>query len=148
MLFSNQGACMLRFFVGLGFGVVLTILGLGLGGVGHGSYVPMIFLNPLILLPLPAFFITIGSVLWALYFVLVPRISAKRIRIVTICVIYCTHLGIGALYANQDSAFRRSISEHPTAIVVFAALFLLMMCMLLYFSTRAVGKQRSRGGTS
>ena len=130
---------MFRLFIGVGFGVVLTILALGFAGVGHGSYVPMIFLNPLLLLPLPlpAFSILIGSILWGAYFMLIPRISTMRIRIVTIFIVYCVHLGSGIWAMTQDSAFRQSASENSIALGAFAVLLLVMMGALLYLSIHA-----------
>jgi len=38
---------MLRFFLGLGFGVVLTVYSFAFVGVGHGTFAPMAFTSSL-----------------------------------------------------------------------------------------------------
>src|SRR5260370_39469098 len=65
---------MLRFFVGLLLGVVLTIQALGFAGVGHGTYAPLVFTASVAAL-IPILGLFAGPLLWAFYFLLIPNLE-------------------------------------------------------------------------
>lgn len=130
---------MLRFFIGLGFGVALTICSFGFMGVGHGTYVPMVFTASLIALitkfgAIPI--IVLGSFLWALYFLLIPRIRTRRGRIASALLVLSVHVVSGISLAIEDPAFRRILSQQLPELLAFGVLLALAMTFLLYFAVR------------
>jgi hypothetical protein len=89
---------MLRFFLGLGFGVMLTLYSFAFLGVGHGTYVPMVFTASLIALITnwgAILALLAGPLLWARYFLIIPRIQKAWIRITTTAAVLSIHLLTG-----------------------------------------------------
>jgi len=130
---------MLKFFVGLCFGVTLTTCSFGFMGVGHGTYVPMVFTGSLIALityfgAIPA--MVLGPFLWALYFLLIPRIQTRRTRIASAVIVLSVHVVSGISLAIEDPAFRRVLSEQLRELLAFGLLLALAMTFLLYFAVR------------
>jgi hypothetical protein len=62
---------MVRFFIGLLLGVILTVEALAIGGVGHGTYAPLAFTASFTLF-IPMLGPFTGPLLWAFYFLLIP----------------------------------------------------------------------------
>ena len=130
---------MIRFFLGLLFGVILTICSFSFIGVGHGTYVPMVFTASLIALitefgAIPA--IVLGPFLWALYFLLIPRIQTKWVRIASAFMVLSVHLLSGIWLAIEDPAFWRTLSEQLPELLVFGFLFATAITFLLYLAVR------------
>jgi len=65
---------MVRFFLGLFFGVVMTVEGLAFAGVGHGTYAPLVFTASVAAL-IPILGLFAGPLLWALNFLLIPKLD-------------------------------------------------------------------------
>src|SRR5207244_13266242 len=98
---------MVRFFIGLLLGIILTGQALMFAGVGHGSYAPLIFVASIPgLIPLLGLFA--GPLLWALYFLIVPNLDTSRSKVVAISLISLLHLLPGLWIASQDPALSRS----------------------------------------
>ena len=138
---------MLRFFFGLCLGVIFTICSLGFIGVGHGTYVPMVFTGSLI-----AFITYFGAIpvivlapfLWALYYLLIPKIRTKRTRITTAAIALSLHILTGTASAIEDPAFRTTLHQELTQLMIFGLLWGLGMTFLLYFAVRGSSKTSSR----
>ena len=126
---------LLRFFLGLGLGTLLTIHALAFGGVGHGSYVPLVLTVPLVPL-IGIFAVLIGPFLWAFYFFLIPRLKKKRTRITTLAVFLFFHLAIGIWLAIGDPAFARALDEEWKGLLSFGLLFTVTISCLWYFALR------------
>jgi len=132
---------MLRFFLGLAFGVVLTVFSFGFVGVGHGTFAPMAFTASLIaLIPaggaIPA--ILLSPFLWALYFQLIPKIQKRSIRITTTAALLSCHILSGTWLAIEDAAFTRALRDEPRGLVIFGLILALAMTCLFYFAMRGV----------
>jgi hypothetical protein len=137
---------MLRFFIGLGFGVTLTVYSFAFVGVGHGTYVPMAFTASLIALTdnwgaIPA--VLLAPLLWALYFLLIPRIRRRWMRITTtVAVLFC-HVLTGMWLGMEDHAFKRALSEERRGLMIFGVLVAIAMTSLFYFAVRGDKKIKS-----
>lgn len=132
---------MVRFFLGFGFGVVLTAYSFAFIGMGHGTYAPMVFTASLIALitswgAIPA--MVLGPLLWAAYFQFIPRMQPKRARLIVSVALLSTHLLAGTWLALEDSAFKRALNEELTGLVIFALLLASTMTCLFYFVSRGV----------
>ena len=130
---------MLRFFLGLGFGVVLTVYAFAFGGVGHGTYVPLAFTASLIALTeiwgvLPDLLLT--PLLWALYFLFIPRIRKRWLRISSTVAILSCHILVGMWLAIEDPAFTRAMNEQGSGLAIFGILLALAMSCLIYLAVR------------
>src|SRR5260370_21661942 len=137
---------MLRFFLGLFFGVVLTVYSFALVGVGHGTFVPMVFTASLIALitnwgVIPA--LLLAPLLWALYFLLIPRIQKKSLRIATTLVVLSSHVLSGIWLGSEDPAFTRALSQERGGLLVFELLLVMTVTCLFYFVVRGVKRDNS-----
>jgi len=130
---------MLRFFVGLCFGVMLTICSLGFVGVGHGTYVPMVFTGALLALapdfgPVPV--IVLVPFLWAFYFQFIPKIHSRRARITSVAMLVSVHILSGVLLGFEDPAFLRILNERLPQLLAFGLFLVAAKAFLLYFAVR------------
>jgi hypothetical protein len=128
-----------RFFLGLGFGVTLTVYSFGLGGIGHGTYAPLVFTMPLIALITDGgaiFMIVLAPFLWALYFLLIPRIRTAWIRLAWAFTIFLIHVVTGGWLAIEDPAFTRTVSDDRGGLLIFGFLLAVTMSCLFYFALR------------
>ena len=138
---------MIRFFVGLGLGVVLTVFSLGFAGVGHGTYAPMMFtagpLSVLLIFGNLIPIIVLAPFLWALYFLRMPRIRRKWGRITSASIISSIHVIAGVWLAREDYAFTRALSENLVGVLLFALLAAIAIGLLFLFAVRGatVAKQ-------
>ena len=82
---------MARFFVGLGFGIVLTFESLGLAGAGHGTYAPLVFVSSFFAF-VPILGLFAAPLLWAIYFVVVPNLETFKIRLIVLSTVLLAHL--------------------------------------------------------
>jgi len=123
---------MLRFFIGLLFGVVLTLEGLGFAGVGHGTYAPLVFAASVAAL-LPILGLFAGPLLWALYFLLIPDLDRLRNRAIALLLVLLIHVFPFLWVAHGDPAFARADSAD---LLIFAISVLLTIGSLLFFCIR------------
>jgi hypothetical protein len=134
---------MIRFLIGLCFGVILTVSSAGFVGVGHGTYVPMVFTGSLI-----ALFTAFGVIpvmalvplLWALYFLLIPRFQTRRARIVSAAIVLLVHIVSGVSLAIEDPAFWRVLNKQLSQFLAFGFILALAMALLIYFAARGGNK--------
>jgi hypothetical protein len=123
---------MLRFFVGLLLGVVLTVEALAIGGVGHGTYAPLVFTASVAaFIPLLGLFI--GPLLWAFYFLLIPNLERSWSQIAALSAVLLAHFGPGFWLAYGDPAFTRADSAD---LLVFGITVLVTIGSLLLFCVR------------
>jgi cytosine/uracil/thiamine/allantoin permease len=130
---------MLRSFIGFAIGVVLIIGGIGAGGMGHGTYAPLIFTAPyVVLLPdsLGVIAIVAGPLLWAVYFQFIPKIKHPSARLLTLVAVIATHLSAGTFVAVNDPDFARAWEHERSTLIGFAVLVALAMSILFFFSLR------------
>src|SRR6267143_3334101 len=100
---------MVRFFVGLLLGVILTVEALAIGGVGHGTYAPLVFTASVAaFIPLLGLFA--GPLLWAFYFLLIPNLERSWSQITSVSLVLMAHFGPGFWLAYEDPAFTRADS--------------------------------------
>jgi hypothetical protein len=118
-----------RFFIGLLFGVVLTAQALLFAGVGHGSYAPMVCVASVLAL-MPILGLLAGPLLWALYFLVIPNL-VSRTRTITLSLILALHLVPAFLIAYQDPAFARA---SLLSLAVFGFTFLATVGLLLFLA--------------
>lgn len=140
---KENPSSILRFTLGLGFGVVLTVYAFAFAGVGHGIDVPLVFAAPFLVLvtnlgALPA--LVLAPLLWALYFLLMPRIQRRRWRIITTLAILFCHVLPGLWLALTDPAFARALNEERRGLAIFALLFGIALSSLFFLATRGVFK--------
>ena len=129
---------MVRFFVGLFLGVVLTGEALGFAGVGHGTYAPLVFAASLAaLIPLLGLFA--GPLLWAFYFLVIPNLLGSWSQIAALLLVMLAHFGPSLWVAYEDPAFTRADSAQ---LLIFGITVLVTIGALLFFCVR-----RRRAGT-
>jgi drug/metabolite transporter (DMT)-like permease len=129
---------MFNFFIGLAFGVILTAASFGAGGVGHGTYAPLVYTAPFVMLPSDAIGVVAvfaGPLLWAVYFQFIPKIERRAVRWLTL-VALLVHLLAGTFVAAQDPAFARAWEQQRSGLIGFGVIFALAMATLFFFSLR------------
>jgi hypothetical protein len=123
---------MVRFFVGLLLGVILTVEALGFAGVGHGTYAPLVFTASVAaFIPLLGLFA--GPLLWAFYFLLIPNLERSWSQTVGWSLVLLAHFGPGFWLAYEDPAFTRADSAE---LLVFGFTVLVTIGALLFFCVR------------
>jgi hypothetical protein len=130
---------MVRFFVGLLLGILLTVFSFGFIGVGHGTYTPMVFSGSLVALivlldtVIPIFCIPF---LWGFYFLLVPRIRKRSARIISVAIIISLHLIVGIWVALKDEAFAVSLKSEPSKLGLFGLVLASAFMILAFLAVR------------
>jgi hypothetical protein len=142
---GRKDSGVVRLVVGLCFGGVLTIYSFGFVGIGHGTAAPLAFTVPFIpFLPYwaaaPSLFL--GPLLWALYFLVIPKIETESKRIIATLAILFAHILAGTWVAIGDPAFTRALSEKQKGLVLFALLLAISMASLFYFAV--LGNKRAK----
>jgi|SRR6267143_903491 len=123
---------MVRFFVGLLLGVILTVEALAIGGVGHGTYAPLVFTASVAaFIPLLGLFA--GPLLWAFYFLLIPNLERSWSQTVGWSLVLLAHFGPGLWVAYDDPAFARA---DAAGLLVFGFTVLVTIGALLFFCVR------------
>ncbi len=123
---------MMRFFIGLLLGIILTAQALAFAGVGHGSYAPLIWVASIIgFVPVVGLFA--GPFLWALYFLVIPSLGSSRSKTLVLSLILSIHLIPGFWIASQDPALARA---SLLSLTIFGLSFLATVFLLLFFSIR------------
>ena len=98
---------MMRLFIGLLLGIILTAQALAFAGVGHGSYAPLIWVASIIgFVPVVGLFA--GPFLWALYFLVIPGLGSSRSKTLVLSLILSIHLIPGFWIASQEPALARA----------------------------------------
>ncbi len=123
---------MVRFFLGLLFGVVLTVEALAFAGVGHGSYAPMVFVASVTAF-IPLLGLAAGPLLWAFYFLLIPNLERPRSRAIALSLVLLVHFLPGFWVASEDPAFSRADSK---LLLILGISVLVTIGSLLFFSFR------------
>jgi hypothetical protein len=112
--------------------VILTVEALAIGGVGHGTYAPLVFTASVaVLVPLLGLFA--GPLLWAFYFLLIPNLQRSWIQVLVLTVVALAHFGPGLWVAFDDPAFARA---DPPQLLVFGVTVLVTIGALLFFCVR------------
>lgn len=130
---------MVRLFLGLGCGVMLTVCSVGFAGVGHGTYAPLILTTSLIgLLTVfgAATMLVCGPILWAVYFLLIPKLEKKRTRLATALLVLAFHVISGTWLAVEDPAFWKVLAQQSLQLIFFGLFFALSSFLLLYLAAR------------
>ena len=123
---------MMRLFIGLLLGIILTAQALAFAGVGHGSYAPLIWVASIIgFVPVVGLFA--GPFLWALYFLGIPSLGSSRSKTLVLSLILSIHLIPGFWIASQDPALARA---SLLSLTIFGLSFLATVFLLLFFSIR------------
>ena len=123
---------MMRLFIGLLLGIILTAQALAFAGVGHGSYAPLIWVASIIgFVPVVGLFA--GPFLWALYFLVIPGLGSSRSKTLVLSLILSIHLIPGFWIASQDPALARA---SLLSLTIFGLSFLATVFLLLFFSIR------------
>jgi len=123
---------MVRFFIGLFLGVVLSIQALGFAGVGHGTYAPLVFTASVAAL-IPVLGLFAGPLLWAFYFLVIPNLQRSWSQIAALSLVLLAHFGPGCWLAYEDPAFARADSAQ---LLVFGITVLVTIGSLLLFCVR------------
>lgn len=123
---------LLRFFLGLLLGVVLTGQALAFAGVGHGTYAPLLFTASVAAL-IPFLGLFAGPLLWALYFLVIPNLEKSWTQVTALSWILLAHFAPGLWLAHEDPAFTRADSGE---LLVFGITVLVTVGVLLFFSFR------------
>ncbi|HYR76512.1 MAG TPA: hypothetical protein VEM96_11795 [Pyrinomonadaceae bacterium] len=123
---------MVRFFIGLLLGVILTAEALAIGGVGHGTYAPLVFTASLtVLIPILGLFT--GPLLWAFYFLLIPNLERSWSQMAAFSLVLLAHFGPGFWVAYDDPAFARA---DAAGLLVFGFTVLATIGSLMLFCVR------------
>jgi hypothetical protein len=123
---------MVRFFVGLFLGVVLTGQALAFAGAGHGTYAPLVFTASVAIL-IPVLGLFAGPLLWAFYFLVIPNFQRSWSQAVALSLVLLTHFGPGLWVAYEDPAFARADS---VPLLLFGITILITIGCLLFFCVR------------
>ena len=123
---------MVRFFIGLLLGVILTAEAVMFAGVGHGSYAPMVCVASVIAL-MPILALPAGPLLWAFYFLLIPNLETGRNKAIALSLVLSLHLLPGFWMSYQDPALGRA---SLFGLLIFGLTFLVTIGLLLFFSIR------------
>ncbi|HMH45909.1 MAG TPA: hypothetical protein VK557_20645 [Pyrinomonadaceae bacterium] len=123
---------MKRFWLGFFFGVVLTVEGIALAGVGHGSYAPLAFASTVFAFFPPAALVA-GSLLWALYFLVVPSLDRAWQRITAVLLVIGIHATPSFWVALEDPAFARISLQ---ALLIFCVTSLASVGMAMFMTVR------------
>jgi drug/metabolite transporter (DMT)-like permease len=83
--------------------------------------------------------------LWAFYFLIIPRIQRRKVKIASAVIILSAHWISGILLAIEDPAFGRSLTEEPTQLATYGLLLALTMSLLVYFAMRDPAARSSNG---
>ena len=123
---------MVRFFVGLILGMILTVEAFAVSGAGHGTYAPFVFtVSAAILIPVVGLFV--GPLLWAFYFLLIPNLRRSLIQLVALSLVALAHFVPAFWVAYEDPAFSRA---DTWALMIFGGTVLLTIGCLLFFCLR------------
>ena len=117
-----------RFAIGFALGCALSVCAWILAGAGHGTYAPLIANAPMLaFLPIPISVVAslFGTpLLWAMYFVVMPKLDSRIFKAVAVTAVALEHLGSGAWFASEDPYFMRMLGYSPSLIIFHACLLI------------------------
>jgi hypothetical protein len=122
-----------RIAVGFALGCVLSVCAFSLAGAGHGTYTPLTANAPMLaIIPdvgiLAALFGT--PLLWAGYFLAIPEIDSRILRLCAVVLVALVHLGAGTWMASRDSYLPRMLAYAPSFTVFYFVLLILSVVVL------------------
>ena len=129
---------MRRLLLGAFLGLCLAGYSSAFVGIGHGgTFAPIGFASSVL-----AFMVEFGPVipvlgtpiLWGLYFLLIPDIESKGLRLGVLSTALGLHVLIGALFYHEEPGYGGSL-------VPFFVLFLISVSLLIYVSTKESQKE-------
>ena len=113
--------------------MILTVEALAIGGVGHGTYAPLVFTASVAaFIPLLGLFA--GPLLWAFYFLVIPNFERSWSQIAALSLVLLAHFVPGFWVAFDDPAFARA---DPSGLLVFGITVLVTIGSLLLFCVRS-----------
>ena len=111
-----------RVAIGFVFGCGLAACAFGLAGAGHGTYTPMTANAPMFAI-IPEIGVAaalIGTpLLWAGYFLALPEISSRGLRLLAVAAVALMHLGTAAWMSAHDEYFGRVFDRYPSFMVFY-----------------------------
>ena len=122
-----------RIAVGLGLGCILSICAFALAGAGHGTYTPLTANAPMLaIIPdvgiLAALFGT--PFLWAGYFLAIPEITSRILRLFAVVMVALVHLGVATWMASDDSYLPHMFEYAPSFTIFYFGLLILVVVTL------------------
>lgn len=133
---SKRMSSWIRFSIGFFLGFLLTGIGFALGGVGHGTYAPLICSTGPVGFLFPPFSLFAAPFLWGLYLVLIPALEYSRWRTVWIAVVIAGHLMPGVWLATNDPAFARAMNQHQPELLIYGVILLVTFAVLGFLGLR------------
>ncbi len=137
---SNKFRCALGFILGL----ILSAFAFLLAGAGHGTYAPVVAnASVLALLPVVGILISFFGTpfLWAIYYIFIPQIDSQAKRVVALVLLSLLHLVPGAWIAFEDSAFNRTLNNHPTVVWLYGIVLVITIVCLAFLSSLGSRKE-------
>jgi hypothetical protein len=122
-----------RISVGFGLGCLLSICAFALAGAGHGTYTPLTANAPmLIIIPeVGVLAALLGTpLLWAAYFLAIPEINSRILRLLAVALVALVHLGTGTWMASRDTYLPRMFAFAPLFTVFYFGLLIVVVVML------------------
>jgi hypothetical protein len=122
-----------RISVGFGLGCLLSICAFALAGAGHGTYTPLTANAPmLVIIPEVGVFAALFGtpLLWAAYFLTIPEINSRTLRMLSIALVALVHLGVGTWMASRDTYLPQMFGYAPSFTVFYFALLVVTVVML------------------
>jgi hypothetical protein len=128
----------IRFFLGLFFGIVLTVESVAIAGVGHGSYAPLVFTASVGGL-VPFLGLLVGPFLWGLYFLIIPNVEKRGTRLIAFMLVFLFHFCMGLWVAVEDGAFLRTGLGY---LLIFGVSALVATGSLLFLTFRRTSVEK------
>jgi hypothetical protein len=122
-----------RVAVGLVLGCVLSVCAFGLAGAGHGTYTPITANAPMLAIVPDAGIVLalLGTpLLWAAYFLALPKITSRILRLFAVAVVASVHLGTAAWMSSRDEYFGRVFERFPSLMVLYFGVLIVAVLTL------------------
>ena len=130
----------MRSLLGLLLGLCLAGLGLGFIGAGHGTVAPLAFSSSVLamMLDLGPIIPLVGTpLLWGLYFLLIPDLDSRTVRMATAAGVVTLHLIMGLWFSYDDAAgMQRAYDMQFGGLIVFFLLLAISSGLLIFLSAR------------
>ncbi len=122
-----------RISIGFGLGCLLSISAFALAGAGHGTYTPLTANAPmLVIIPEVGVFAALFGtpLLWAAYFLAIPEINARVLRLCAVVLVGLVHMGAGTWMASRDSYLSRMFAYTPSFMIFYFVLLVTSIVVL------------------
>ena len=134
-----------RIAAGFVLGCILSVCAFSLAGAGHGTYTPLTANAPmLVVIPdvgiLAALFGT--PLLWAAYFLAIPEITSRILRLLAVILVALLHVGVGTWMASRDSYLPRMFAYAPSFTIFYFGLLILSVVALGVLASVANNRPR------